>query len=108
MIPPITHPLGRGWRQPDSSSVIVTDTHALITERVFDDLHEYSGSQPSGVYEGKMWKGEWQPLTVDGTFIHTGKWWLRWFGYSDKADCVSNNQRRILILDYHWEFEVEL
>lgn len=107
MIPPITHPLGKYWKQPDSSSVIINDEYALVTEQVFENLPEYSQTIPTGAYEGKMWKAEYQPCLY-GKFTRTGKWFLRWFGYSDKPEMVSNNQRKILIIDFHWEFELEL
>lgn len=108
-IPHITHPLGKHWQQPDPSSIIIQPVLALLTEQAFKDLHEYSCSQPSGVYEGKMWKGEWIRFDGYGRVVeHTGSWSLRWFGYSDEPGMVSGNSRRICIMDYQLEFEVEL
>lgn len=86
VIPAMVHPLGRCWDQPEHSDIEVDDTHALISQRTFNHLMEYSTSQPSGVYEGKMWKGR-----------RGGDWFLYWFGESDLPGCCSNNRRLILI-----------
>ena len=84
-VPPITHPMGRHWNQPDHHQMAFDETHVLMTDRDFDDLGEYSTSIPSGVYEGKMWK-----------CLQRGVWYLRWFGVSDDPDKVSNHHRVIL------------
>lgn len=55
-IPAMTHPLGKHWKQPEVDEITIDDTHALMSQRAFDKLLEYSASRPSGVYEGKMWK----------------------------------------------------
>src|ERR1043165_9759166 len=86
-IPPITHPLGEHWRQPDRSRILIDETHAVMDQATFDDLSEYSTSFPSGVYEGKMWK---QNLTVYRTLRSPDvdpcafpDWRLVWYGYAD-------------------------
>lgn len=90
-IPPILHPMGKHWEQPDMSRVLIDDTHAIMDQKTFDGLHDYSRSFPSGVYPGKCWRRLSQP--------HEEKyWWLLWFGYSDAPDCCSNNWRKILIV----------
>lgn len=55
-IPPITNPLGCHWEQPRRSEILVDDECALMTRTSFDMLADYSGSQPSALYNGKMWK----------------------------------------------------
>lgn len=95
-IPPMTHPYGASWEQPPRDSIILDDTHALMTEAVFKKLPEYSCTNPTGVYEGKMWKRH------NGLFDPHCKpenrhWVLCWFGFSDDPDKCSNNSRRILI-----------
>jgi hypothetical protein len=101
-IPPITHPLGQHWRQPDLSDVTMDDTHVLLTRRQFDALADYSTSTPSGVYAGKCWKGE--RFEVRDNRIHrTGLWFLRWFSdppvQDDFAPYCVNNQREIILID---------
>ncbi len=86
-IPPITHELGQYWDQPARESVLIDEKHALMTREVFNQLHEYSTSNPSGVYEGKMWKGNRDEF-----------WVLRWYSNYDDKECQINT-RRILILE---------
>jgi hypothetical protein len=87
MIPPITHPLGQNWIQPNPSSILLDDTHALISKSDFDLLRNYSHSIPSGVYEGKMWKRQ----------NESGEWFLAWFDkHPDPTRCLIR-ARHILI-----------
>lgn len=99
-IPRITDPLGRGWQQPERSDIQIDDKHAVMARSTFNKLREYSGSNPTGVYEGKMWKRH------DGGFdwnfrARGGKptWLLVWFGRHSDPDKVSNNYRDILIIE---------
>ena len=90
LIPPITEPLGRYWKQPSLDGILIDETHAVMTRRTFDELHEYSRSMPSGVYPGKMWKA----IMQDGTAL------IRWFGAVEgRPDLCSNNAREILIVE---------
>ncbi|QIX18365.1 hypothetical protein [Burkholderia multivorans] len=89
MIPPITDPLGRYWRQPPRSEILVDDEHAIMTRSTFEKLAEYSATRPSGVYPGKMWRAVYD----DGAY-------LRWYGIVDgRPDLCSNNQRLILLVE---------
>lgn len=89
-IPAITNPLGKHWKQPSPINIIIDDTHAMMSSSDYELLADYSGSVPSGVYVGKMWKA------VDPG----GKAFLRWFGVvQGRDDVCSNNQREILIID---------
>lgn len=96
-IPDITDPLGRSWRQPSRSVIELDDTHALMTQATFEDLAEYSSSQPTGVYEGKMWKRH------DGLYDRRcrpedRRWLLCWYDVSEKGpDYCSTQFREILI-----------
>jgi hypothetical protein len=56
IIPPITNPLGKHWNQPLRTWIEIDDTHAMMPREAFDQLLDYTQSQPSGVYPGKMWK----------------------------------------------------
>lgn len=89
IIPPMTDPLSRAWDQPNQRRVICDNTIAQITWYDFDKLKEYSTSQPSGVYIGKMWKGRYD----------TGKWYLCWYGPHPTPGYCSNNYRDIKILE---------
>ncbi len=97
-IPPMTDPMGAYWSQPDPSRILVDDTHAVMDAETFSALAEYSGSLPSGVYFGKMWKRH------DGIFDKQCKpeqclWLLCWFGKVDgKPNLCSNNFREILVV----------
>lgn len=72
-VPPITHPLGRYWEQPDTSKITLNETKALMDRKAFGELLEYSFTFPTGVYAGKMWKA----LVRD-------RWMLRWYVDSEK------------------------
>lgn len=55
-IPPMLHPLGKHWEQPDHKHWLIGDTRVIMPQSDFDKLHDYTQSQPSGVYPGKCWK----------------------------------------------------
>lgn len=87
VIPKITDPLGIGWRQPSTKRILIDERYAVMEPSTFNALAEYSNSVPTGVYAGKMWKGE---------FEH--RWYLRWYVYSlDSPDECMVISREILI-----------
>ncbi len=99
-VPPITDPLGKSWDQPDPVGWKFTSTHVWMTRADFEKLKDYSATNPSGVYAGKMWRRH------DGAFdpewrAKGGKpeWILRWWGLCDDPGHVSNEGRTILLLD---------
>jgi hypothetical protein len=99
-IPRMTDPLGKYWEQPDRSEIVIDDTHALMSLATFEKLMEYSGSQPTGAYEGKMWRRN--DGSCDWEFMAQGgkpTWYLCWYGRSDKPEYVSNNRRKIILSD---------
>lgn len=99
-IPPITDPMGKSWSQPNRREILIDDMHAVMSLRAFKTLHEYSGTFPTGVYEGKMWKRH--NGIFDREFLRRGgkpEWCLCWYGKSDKPGHVSNNLRVILLTD---------
>lgn len=67
-IPPMIDPLGRYWDQPKREEIAVDHSAAMMSSATFSKLHEYSGSLPSGKYEGKMWR-----------LNRGGVWYLRWY-----------------------------
>jgi len=87
MIPDMVHPLSRHWRQPNKEDIVIDDVSALMNKRSFQELHTYSMSIPTGVYEGKMWKAQ----------IKT-KWYLRWFGSENKEGLLPILNREILVV----------
>lgn len=64
----MTDPLGRHWQQPPRERVLVDDEHALVSKADFDLLLDYSGSRPTGAYDGKMWRARFRD-----------DWWLMWY-----------------------------
>lgn len=100
-IPPITDPMGAGWRQPKRAAIEIDEVHALMSRSTFDALAEYSASNPSGVYPGKMWRRH--DGAFDRRFIESGGkpvWILCWFGFSERGpDFCSNNSRLIILSD---------
>ena len=98
VIPPMTHPLSRWWHQPSRFQIEIDDTHALMLRATFDELHEYSCSTPTGVYEGKMWKYNHAAYHKVPEHERDDSWYLCWFGLSDNPDMCSNHSRKILIV----------
>lgn len=89
-IPPMTHPLSSHWAQPETSAIVIDDTHALMSTKTFLELCDYSASISSGVYAGKMWRA-----------LYGDTWYLRWF--ADKPgtsglECRGHT-REILVVD---------
>lgn len=85
VIPPITNLAGKYWQQPPRDEILVDETHALMTQTTLDQLHDCSGSRPTAVYAGKMWRSRWQ-----------GHWWLWWYG--TETNKQSSVERRPIIL----------
>lgn len=96
-IPDMDDPMGQHWDQPSRDKILVDDKVALMEQSAFDALHDYSHSQPTGVYPGKMWRAQY------GTGPNK-KWFLCWFGHSSKGHSskgekfCSNNYREIVII----------
>jgi hypothetical protein len=95
-IPPITDPLGKYWDQPARSEILVDEKHAVMTEETFRLLHEYSATNPTGVYPGKMWRRH------DGLFDQRCKpgerrWLLCWYAECEDPKMCATHWREILI-----------
>lgn len=90
-IPRMLAPLGKHWEQPEKKNILIDNTHAIMCNKDFKLLPEYSTSIPTGVYEGKMWK---KKVPWDR---EPSKWYLVWFGFCDKPEYCSNNYREILL-----------
>ena len=89
-IPPITDPLGKHWEQPDRARILIDDTHAVMSQDDFEKLLDYTASQPTGTYVGKMWRAQYGKPG-------SRKWYLCWFGKDPDPKFLSNNYREILI-----------
>lgn len=85
-IPKMSHPFGKYWAQPHRNAVRLSNKFAYLSQYSFGILHNYSRSQPSGVYEGKMWKAKYD-----------GEWYLCWF-VNVPVDMCRKLSRKIKIL----------
>ncbi len=90
-IPEMVHPLGRHWQQPNLHNILIDDVHAMMSEYSLSELHEYSMSIPSAVYEGKMWKAYNR---------NSDTWYLRWFSIENEDGLLPIYSRKILLCDY--------
>lgn len=88
IIPPMTDPLSKHWDQPKTDLITFSEGYklAIMDAAAFDALHDYSHSQPSGVYAGKMWKRK-----------SGKKWLLCWFGIDTDPNYCTNNYVEIQI-----------
>lgn len=94
-VPPITHPMGKHWDQPDPALMQFYADRVVMKEGVFLGLADYSCSIPSGVYDGKMWRrcqGAHTPLPKEQR-----RWFLCWFGPSDDPDKCSIHSLPLVI-----------
>lgn len=69
-VPPIKNELGKYWEQPPREQIVIDEKFAVMHSGTFEKLCDYSGSNPTGVYEGKMWKE--RIVVLDGEY--KGKW----------------------------------
>lgn len=101
IIPPMTHPLGKHWPQPDRERILVDHKNAIMDKRTFDQLSEYTTTVPSGVYDGKMWRAQQHDgLDRDGRIrLRPDKpWLLRWYGPCSNPGQCAVNAREIIIV----------
>lgn len=94
IIPVITDPLGRHWDQPSRDDIEIITDFAFMTENTCVQLHTYSTTFPSGMYDGKMWKSE-----INDGIRWTGKYKLNWFHPNDDPKKISISRREIKVLD---------
>jgi len=88
IIPPITHELGKHWEQPNLDGILISDNFALFKNQSdIKKLSEYSTSNPSGVYEGKMW------LAIDTSKVLL----LSWYGVGEQPNVCTINRRQIIL-----------
>lgn len=53
VIPPMTHPWGIAWKQPDRNNLVLDDKYAVMYRRDFETLPDYTGSEPTGSITAK-------------------------------------------------------
>jgi hypothetical protein len=94
MIPAMTDPMGAHWPQPCHAAVLVDDTHAVVSTADFLLLREYSGTLPSGVYPGKMWR---RHNGIHDPQCSVPVWLLCWYGDSPHPNRCSINSRILLV-----------
>jgi hypothetical protein len=102
----MTNPLGKYWEQPNREDILVDDTHAVMTRNAFNHLKEYSVTNPTGAYEGKMWKSRGRKAVKNDSDQDVGWVWtdvytLCWYGPDPKNEpgYVGNYYREILLID---------
>ena len=92
IIPPMTDAHGKYWVQPDPRGFVLDDDYVLMDKLDFDLLPDYTNSEPTGKYNGKMWKGRFQTLKGE-------KWFLMWCHDENKlSNQIYKSSREILVL----------
>lgn len=92
IIPPMTDAHGKYWVQPDPRGFVLDDNYVLMEKLDFDLLPDYTNSEPTGKYNGKMWKGRFQTLKGE-------KWFLMWCHDENKlSNQIYISSREILVL----------
>lgn len=91
--------MGKHWEQPPIEDILVDDTHTVMTRSTFLQLKNYSRTNPTGAYQGKMWRRE-EPDLREGSIKPT-LWLLCWFGPDPRNEpgYVGNYYREILLID---------
>lgn len=113
IIPEIEGNLGRSWNQPKRNhiSIEIKDTsneigtslsvppkydliHAYMSQAHMQQLSNYSRSQPTGVYPGKMWRGQYTDLAG------LERWYLCWYDeVKGRPDMCCTKSVPILLTD---------
>lgn len=89
VIPAMTDPLGKYWRQPaDIREAPMDGTHVLLTQAQVDSLEEYDRSYPSATYDGKCW------LRTNGRTT-----WLCWYHPHPTLGQIGIGSRIALIVE---------
>lgn len=88
VIPKITDRRGWHWTQPGRAQITMDDETAYMTQATWNRLADYSRSNPTGVYDGKMWKA----IARDGTSS------LRWYAPGSTPNTCAIHSRRVEIV----------
>ncbi len=84
IIPEMTDPMGRHWVQPNRKDLFFCNIRVHLTIKDFNLLRDYSWSNPTGTYAGKMWKA-----------FYKGAWQLEWW-IDDKQPGYVLLQRKLI------------
>ncbi len=95
-IPEMTHPLSKGWDQPSTKLIEFTKDSAVMSKRTLDSLLEYSNTNPSGVYAGKMWKLA-QLIRLKNSLRVRRRWYLCWYEDSKEPGYCTTVRVRVRI-----------
>lgn len=105
LIPPITHHLGKKWRQPDTKEILMDvfggEENFIMTEAILAKIQRYDSSIPSAVYEGKMW------VSVFDGCNFTLKWFQNKTNTDDRCD-IKCRKIRIVSEEMYLEFYNQL
>jgi hypothetical protein len=85
-LPALESPYPGAWPQPPLESILIDETHALMSRATFESLAEYSTTMPTGVYPGKLWRRH------DGAYDRNcapaaRRWLLCWYGPVRDGKC---------------------
>jgi hypothetical protein len=81
VIPAMTHPLAKHWKQCNLDEVTMDSKEVSMTAFQLAELMDYSTTNPTGTYVGKCWKAR--------IFDHARQtigWKLCWYGQAAKND----------------------
>lgn len=88
LIPPVDAEY-RDWNTPRRNEILAIDKdYVIITKETLAKLPDYTNSEPTGKYNGKMWKAK----------AHTGEWMFCWCNNAD-GDFIDINYRQVLIME---------
>lgn len=91
VIPPKSAMMNPMWGQPKREEILVDDKVAIMSEFAFGMLREYSCTDPTGLYTGKMWKAHRRDNDT---------WYLCWYAEMDVKNHIYRHQRLIQIMDW--------
>ena len=94
VIPEMKSSLGHHeyWRQPDRSEIKIDGIVAKMAKNTFNALNRYDNSNPTGVYQGKMWRRA--IFDADDRIIC---WNLVWFGEEVEGACNIYKKEIVII-----------
>ena len=88
LVPKVTDPMGVYWEQPARYAIgLYSDGYVVMCKKAFNELSDYSHSNPSGVYSGKMWKAQ-----------RDEGWYLCWYDNMKDVPNIYEINRRPIIL----------
>ena len=88
LIPPVDTRY-RDWNTPLRHEILAIDKdYVIMTKETLDKLPDYTNSEPTLKYNGKMWKAK----------ARTGEWMFCWCNNED-CGLIFINYRQVLIMD---------